>query len=137
MTTIFTSVDGFANGFGSFAERVGLAGNANGAKAVGIADAFDNLWEVLFPETRNWVILLILRKIQEKNALRYLSLLFPFSYVLLWFIATSGPIYYHSYFQYRSIAVLIWSGCMYYSLLFFPVHRKSKWNVQNYSIADN
>ena len=140
LTTVFTPVNGFADGFRSFAERVGLAGNGNGAKAVGVADAFDNLWEVLFPETINWVVffivigymmlsvmvLLLLHKNHKGNARRYISLLLPLSYVLLWFVATSGPIYFHSYFQYRSIAVLIWSGCMYYSLLFFPIRGRKR-----------
>lgn len=126
LVTIFTPINGFANGFGSFAARIGIR------KPAGIAASYSPVLAIAY-SLRSMIgtiklgaaamaavfaaaavlCIRLLKKGQFKawwqgNA----YLLFMAAVPFVWFSITSSPTYLHAYFQYRTLAITVFSALL-------------------------
>lgn len=137
--TLFTSVNGFANGFNSFAARVGIIKRNDLIEYYGIKKAFGALIRVTLPYTLSrivaciiivcmvivLIICIIYNRLRYDQCVKYMTLIFPVIVIFLWYMVAAQPTAIHAYFQYRNLSIAIFSGVMFYSLLIYPLKKKS------------
>lgn len=138
--TLFTSVNGFSNGFHSFAARVGITKRSDLIEYYDIGKAFRALIRVALPDTLSRIIAcitilcmiivlifcIIYNKLKHDQCVNYITLLFPIICTALWYMIAAQPTAIHAYFQYRNLSIVVFSGMMFYSLLVYPIKNKSK-----------
>ena len=136
LTTAFTDVNAFAQGFDSFGERVGiekvsglesLYSPVAALRSVAVSlysDADGKL--ILFSAILLTAVLLLYRFLRNKHTLRDLlphwQLLLIAAMPILWFIVAAQPTANHYWFQYRGICASFWAGFAYLQLLFQKKH---------------
>ena len=115
--TIFTDINGFKDGFGSFATRVGINIAEDYADAYDPIKAITKVWETTLPgiflkvSVVAIIIVVMLSAVfilKSKGVnvlLSDLSFLLVAAVPFIWFAVAAQPTVIHSYFQYRSIAV--------------------------------
>lgn len=139
LVTVFTSINGFENGFGSFASRIGIR------KSAKIATSYSPIMAIIY-SLRSLVgtiklgiagvalvalaaILLTIQLIRKGQFTLWLhnnAFLIWMSFIpFVWFSITASPTYLHAYFQYRTLAVTIF--CMVFVLFsaFQTIRRKN------------
>ena len=132
ITTIFTDVNAFAQGFSSFGERVGIE-KVSGMESLyspmaALRSVAVSLYSdgdgklVLFAAILLTAALLLYRFLRNKHTLQDLlpdwQLLLIAALPILWFIAAAQPTANHYWFQYRGICASFWAGFVYLQLLF-------------------
>lgn len=131
ITTAFTSINAFAEGFSSFFKRVGLEKEPQFEQFYSLEAMWNALEETIFADgvgkwmyTAGTVFLLIyiliwLRRSQTpgKRLRTGLPVLFVAVMPLIWFLLTVQPIAIHAYFQYRTIALTYWAVGGYVDLI--------------------
>ncbi len=137
LATVFLPVNGFANGFSSFASRVGIEKNTATLQYYDIPTAFQALKRVIFPNndaalfflvclSAAFAVLLYMvftRKEKQTKAALFLSLLIPAVLVIAWYMIAAQPTVIHVYFQYRNVAVIWWAVFQYFALILWPNNR--------------
>ena len=135
LATVFTEVNGFQQGFGSFASRTGITQEKDLAEYYGVKAAFNAMKQVLFPEgnlSRAFLAAIIAalafagwkvwkKKVYTRVWAAYASLLVVVGMMILWYIVAAQPTAIHAYFQYRNIAIAVWALCLYYHLGLRPL----------------
>lgn len=135
--TIFTDINGFFNGFTSFATRVGLIKRADLMAYYGVNKAFTALKEVIVPSVISKVLVsfilscitillticIVKNKQSYKQGMRYITLLFPSIVMIVWYMIGAQPTTIHAYFQYRNLAMTVWGGSMFFSLFVRPLKK--------------
>lgn len=135
LTSLLTPVDGMANGFASFASRVGIHRAENLQSYYSVVGAFKAvITETLSSRAGVYafvglvaltaltvVIGLRKKRVSPASFKRYAPLLLPACAVVLWFVVAAQPTYIHAFFQYRSVALIYFAVGLYLSLLFVPL----------------
>lgn len=117
LTSVFTSVDGFENGFRSMAFRLGLTGRGVRAEHYRLGAALKLVWETVFPGGLSLPALILslavigficmaLARIHDPSfrvvvVVELMIACFP----LFWFCVAVQPTSIHYWFQYRGICV--------------------------------
>lgn len=136
--TLFTSVNGFVNGFNSFAMRIGITKRSDLMEYYGIDNAFRAIGKVMLPNMISQilacflivcmfvvlVICIMQNRIKYEQCMKYITLLFPIVGMFIWYSVASQPTSIHAYFQYRNVSIAIFGGTMYYSLSFYPLKKR-------------
>lgn len=123
LTTAFTDVNGFENGFTSFLYRIGVRKTQGMEFLYSPIQAIRNVWFALYCDKRGEVIWLLalaagaaalffrirrmpggIRSVWRQRTLLVLGLL-----PVLWFVAAAQPTANHYWFQYRSVAATAWA----------------------------
>lgn len=132
LTSLLTSENALADGFGSFFNRVGITRNMELEEYYSLHEAFEGIRKTVFSDDLGMVIYLlcagvilavVLWKVLRReaslgtfrNALCYL---FFAAMPIVWFVITRQPVAIHYFFQYRTIALTHWAaGVFLYYLL--------------------
>lgn len=126
LVTLFTPINGFEDGFRSFAARIGLR------KPEKIAATYSPVLAITYAlrsmigtikmgiagitlafTAALWLAVRLLKRRQlarwwHQNAFVFLMVFFPF----VWFSLTASPTYLHAYFQYRTLAVSVFCALL-------------------------
>lgn len=122
LATLFTSENGFYNGFGSMFGWLGVMGikKTNATYDVGQAlervalsvysdDIGKTIWLIALAVLAAVLIWMIIsRRISLKALNEHKIMLLLAAMPVVWFCATAAPTYTHFWFQYRSVAMLFW-----------------------------
>ena len=127
LTTVFTDVNGFYDGFASFFGRVGIRIVEGSEQYYNGAMALRSVWSVAFPGSLtvltaaifgaalivSTVLYFILGRREDKEyaASMLVITLLPF----LWYAAAAQPSNIHAWFQYRGLAVVFFGAPLYVS----------------------
>lgn len=127
LTTVFTDVNGFYDGFASFFGRVGIRIVEGSEQYYNGAMALRSVWSVAFPGSLTVFTAMIFgaaliaatvlyvifgrREDKEYAASMLVITLLPF----LWYAAAAQPSNIHAWFQYRGLAVVFFGAPLYVS----------------------
>ena len=127
LTTVFTDVNGFYDGFASFFSRVGIRIVEGSEQYYNGAMALRSVWSVAFPGSLTALTAMIFgaaliaatvlyvifgrREDKEYAASMLVITLLPF----LWYAAAAQPSNIHAWFQYRGLAVVFFGAPLYVS----------------------
>lgn len=125
LTTVFTDVNGFYDGFGSFFGRVGIRIVEGSEQYYNGAMALKSVWSVAFPGSLTVLTAMVFgaaliaatvlyvifdrREDKEYAASMLFITLLPF----LWYAAAAQPSNIHAWFQYRGLAVVFFGAPLY------------------------
>lgn len=140
LTTVCTSVNALAQGFDSFAVRMGIVKEESSLEYYSIKAAFEAVREAMFSDSTGaavygicaaliliTVLLCLLKRRIGFAAFRGgLPILVLAAIPILWFCAAKQPVAIHAYFQYRSIALTHWAAAAYLYTLFSDNRTKDK-----------
>lgn len=132
LTTIFTSVNGFENGFSSMAGRLGLKTTEGLEEYYSVKLALYKVARAVFSDKEGFIIIFALiiiltvvffiefkrGKITGANLVAHKNLVFISLFPITWFIIAAQPTAIHAWFQYRGIALLYWALGGYISLAY-------------------
>lgn len=132
LTTAFTDVNAFAQGFSSFGERVGIEKVSGLESLYSPIAALRSVAVSLYSDQDGKLILLaaivltaallLYRFLHDRHTVRDLLpnwlLLLIAALPVLWFIIAAQPTANHYWFQYRGICASFWAGFVYLQLLF-------------------
>jgi hypothetical protein len=116
LVTLFTDVNGFANGFSSFAFRVGITPRESLSNTYNIPLAIKNCFLLIFDKKTLliagalfavWALFMFRRKAPVSALIPNAVFLLIAALPLLWIVAASNPINIHSFFQYRLLLVFL------------------------------
>lgn len=117
LVTMFTDINGFADGFLRLAQRTGIVIMEEAADKYNSIGALKAVWKTVFPGTVGKIIFcaiiiltlvkmgIIWYKCGGKELLNKSILLLIAALPIVWFIFTAQPTYIHAWFQYRSLIV--------------------------------
>lgn len=120
LTTLFTPYNGFSNSFSEFRLWTNRKSNAEPGQYTALK-ALAAVFRIICPDTLCKVIMGVLALVcaalmlwafktgRNDRLLRALPILYVGLLPLIWFAASARPIIVHTFFQYRSIAVLYWA----------------------------
>lgn len=132
LTSLLTSENALADGFGSFFSRVGIVKNEDLAEFYSLSEAFEGIRKTVFSDElgaavyllgAGLILAIVLWKVRRRsisfqtfrNSAPYL---FFAAMPIVWFVITRQPVAIHYFFQYRSIALTHWgAGVFLYYLL--------------------
>ena len=138
--TFFTDINGFSDGFRSFAMRVGIHKRMDYIDCYSIKRVFNELKGIILPDTLSKILVFILLLVmfsiaiicavrdnhRYKQCINYITLLFPVIALIIWYIIAAQPTVIHIFFQYRNISMAIWGGSMFYSIFLYPINKLTK-----------
>jgi hypothetical protein len=110
LVTLFTDVNGFKDGFGSFAFRVGITPRLSALESYDIGTALQSSFGRIFTRQFTMVFLVLvlacavymcLRKTKGRVLYDNAAYLVVAAFPVLWIVAAANPMNIHSYFQYR------------------------------------
>lgn len=132
LTSLLTSENALADGFGSFFNRVGIEKNAELTEYYSLEAAFEGVRKTMFSDDLGAVIYLLCagvilavvlyRVIRGQTSIQNLRNAVPYLFFaampIVWFVITRQPVAIHYFFQYRTIALTHWAaGVFLYYLL--------------------
>lgn len=140
LATVFTEVNGFVNGFNSFAQRTGINKRDDLIQYYNFSSMVKHFLNTVF---NNQVIISItvliffvlfvamsysvVKRLEARNQIRiYSSLLIPVAFMIIWYCISIQPTRIHAYFQYRNISMAIWGLIMFLSIPIKPIKNLGK-----------
>lgn len=131
LVSVFTDINGFLDGFASFAERIGIVMTEGLEDKYDVGNALLAVKDVAFPGAAGKLCIgafsvavlvkaILLLKVGNKRSLFSAGVFLLIAVVpFVWFVCTAQPTTIHAWFQYRSIVVTA------YALLLFVFHGHS------------
>lgn len=130
LVTVFTDIDGFANGFNSMFKRVGVNKMADSMEEYSILGALNAVFQTCFPERTERICLLLLlpvtiivlfqKRTKLGRLLQYGALLIPLLLSAIWIAAAAQPTTQHAWFQHRLMASAFYGFLLWMSSLWKP-----------------
>lgn len=131
LVTVFTDVNGIANGLKSFSNCVGLVDNPS-YQSYSLGKALNQVVKVLCSdEVGGKILVLVLaaaivvlpvalmrKHVRWSNCMTHISLLAVAALPIAWFVVAGRPLINHAYFQYRSITVTFFAAAAFLRLMF-------------------
>lgn len=132
LTTLFTDIDGFTNGFSSFSVRIGIEKDPRFVELYDAKTVLRYLKDQIIPDKETLAMVMgvaivvavamVVVLLKDRSRIRRLwenkAYLVPVVMLLIWYIIAAEPTCIHVIFQYRTLAMAYWAFALYLYLFF-------------------